>query len=61
MKDKYIVEKYQEMCELIGNSPHKTEADNIILLTKMITFLDEIYEKGKEEGIDILQGLSIKN
>lgn len=60
MKDKYIVEKYQEMCEFLVNTPCKTEVDNIILLTKMISFLDEIYEKGKEEGVNILEGLNIK-
>lgn len=62
MREKYIAEKYQELVDIILQAPNPmSETDSIVMLGKMIKILDEIYEKGKEEGIDFLQGLSIKN
>lgn len=62
MREKYIAGKYQELVEIILQAPNPmTETDSIIMLTKIMKILDDIYEKGKEDGIDILQGLSIRN
>ena len=62
MREKYIAEKYQEIIEIILQSPNPmSDTDSIVMLGKMMKILDDIYEKGKEEGIDFLQGLSIKN
>jgi len=62
MREKYIAEKYQELADVLSQAPNPmSETDSIVMLGKMMKILDDIYEKGKEEGIDFLQGLSINN
>jgi len=61
MKDRYIAEKYQEFINILEHfGPHTSHVETIVVAKRIFDILDQTYEKGKEDGINILQGLNIK-